>query len=116
MECMPTITATPLHVNPKRIIFPLPSSWIKEGRAEFHWKGEETELLKIKFQLRGGVTKKALTDAVWMGPHGEDSYYENSGETIRHFPKNASWLQYKATLVSPYGCGSPKLKEVRIDL
>jgi hypothetical protein len=72
--------------------------------------------LKLRFQLRGSETEEGLDSAVWIGPDGEGSYYETSGETIRGILKNAHWLQYKATFISPYGCGSPKLKEVRIDL
>ena len=57
-----------------------------------------------------------LEDAVWMGPTGTAYYYETTGKTIEGIPNDAQWLQYKATLISTYGCGSPKLKEVRIDL
>ena len=81
-----------------------------------HWESEETELLKIKFQLRWSESKTGLEDAVWMGPTGTASYYETSSETIEGIPNDAQWLQYKATLISIYGCGSPRLKEVRIDL
>ncbi len=88
----------------------------KRKARRIHWESEETELLKIKFQLRGSKTEKSLGDAAWMGPDGEGSYYTYSGETIRGIPKHVQWLQYKATFISPYGCGSPKLKEVRIDI
>ena len=88
----------------------------KRKAHRIHWEGEETELLKIKFQLRGSETEERLNDALWMGPDGEGSYYTTSGETITGIPKHVQWLQYKATFISPYGCGSPKLKEVRIDL
>jgi hypothetical protein len=80
-----------------------------------HWESEETDLLKIKFQLRGSESKAGLDNATWMGPEGEGSYYETSGESIVSLQKNSRWLQYKATLISLYGCGSPKLKEVRIE-
>lgn len=87
------------------------------GREASHlyWESEETELLRIKFQLRWGVTEEALEAATWSGPYGDKLYYESSGEAIQGIPNDAQWLQYKATLVSPYGCGSPKLKEVRIE-
>ncbi len=81
-----------------------------------HWDSEETDLLKIKFQLRWSESETGLEDAAWTGPEGESSYYESSGETIEGIPDDSQWLQYKATLISPYGCGSPKLKEIRIDL
>ncbi len=81
-----------------------------------HWDSKETELLKIKFQLRWSESEAGLDDAAWMGPTGTASYYETSSETIEGIPNDARWLQYKATLISTYGCGSPKLNEVRIDL
>ncbi len=80
-----------------------------------HWDSKETELLKIKFQLRWGDTEASLENATWMGPEGEASFYESSGKTIEGIPSDAPWLQYKATLISPYGCGSPRLKAVRIE-
>jgi len=80
-----------------------------------HWESEETEILKIKFQLRWSQSEAGLEDAIWMGPEGGASFYESSGDTIEGIPTDASWLQYKATLISPYGCGSPRLKAVRID-
>ena len=80
-----------------------------------HWESEETEILKIKFQLRWSQSEAGLEDAIWMGPEGGASFYELSGDTIEGIPTDASWLQYKATLISPDGCGSPRLKAVRID-
>ena len=88
----------------------------KRRARRIHWDADETDLLKLRFQLRGSETEDELDSAVWIGPDGEGSYYVTSGESIRGISKNAQWLQYKATFISPYGCGSPKLKEVRIDL
>jgi len=79
------------------------------------WISEETDLLKIKFQLRESETQAGLDDAAWLGPEGEESYYETSGESIESLQNNSRWLQYKATFISLYGCGSPKLKEVRFE-
>jgi hypothetical protein len=102
--------------KPEENYFSPPYDLGKRKARRIHWEGEETDLLKIKFQLRGSETEEGLNETVWIGPHGEGSYYETSGEIIRGMSKKAQWLQYKATFVSPYGCGSPKLKEVRIDL
>ena len=81
-----------------------------------HWVSEEASLLKLKFQLRSAPSEENLTDAGWMGADGEKSYFESSGEEIKDIPETSHWLQYKATFISPYACGSPKLKEVRIEL
>lgn len=83
--------------------------------SRIHWESEESEILEIKFQLRWSETEEGLGSAIWSGPNKEKLYYETSGETIEEAPSNAQWMQYKATFISPYGCGSPKLKEVRID-
>ncbi len=101
--------------KPEENYFSPPYQLGKSRARRIHWESKETDLLKIKFQLRGSETEEGLSDAVWIGPEGEKSYYEETGDPIRGLPKNTRWLQYKATLVSPYGCGSPKLEEVRID-
>lgn len=87
----------------------------KQPRS-IQWVSEESALLKLKFQLRSAVSEEGLASAAWMGPEGEDSYFESSGEEIHGSLEPSRWLQYKATFVSPYACGSPKLKEVRIEL
>ena len=51
-----------------------------------YWDSEETDLLKIKFQLRWSESETGLEDAAWMGPDGEASFYETSGETIEGIP------------------------------
>jgi hypothetical protein len=84
--------------------------------TRINWQAEIKPPLQLKFQLRWAATKEELQTAKWKGPQGEGSYYERSGEEIRDIPKAARWLQYRAIFVSPYGCGSPRLREVRIDL
>ncbi len=101
--------------KPEENYFSPPFALGNRGSSRIHWESKETELLKIKFQLRWSETEESLEAATWLGPDGDKSYYETSGEAIQGIPNDAQWLQYKATLVSPYGCGSPKLKEVRIE-
>ena len=102
--------------KPEEHYFSPPYELGNREASHIHWESEETDLLNIKFQLRWSETEEGLEDATWSGPDGDKSYYEASGETIEGIPSDAQWLQYKATLISPYGCGTPKLKEVRIDL
>ena len=80
-----------------------------------HWKAEVPSPTELKFQLRWAATKEQLKLAQWMGPGGENTYYKQSGEEVNITSKGARWLQYRATFVSPYGCRSPKLREVRVD-
>jgi hypothetical protein len=84
--------------------------------VNIQWKADVAPPLELKFQVRWATTKKELGTAKWMGLEGEGTYFERSGENIRDVSKTARWLQYRAIFVSPYGCGSPKLREVRIDL
>ena len=102
--------------KPEENYFSPPFELRNRAVRSIHWESEETELLKIKFQLRWSETEEGLETAAWSGPDGDNSYYQTSGEAIQGILSDAQWLQYKATLVSPYGCGSPKLKEVRIVL
>ena len=82
-----------------------------------NWDAEVPQPARLKFQLRWASTKKQLLETPWSGPHGTKSYYEKLGQQIKGIEAvEAKWFQYKATFVSPYGCKSPKLQEVRFDL
>ena len=80
------------------------------------WDAETPETTQLKFQLRWANTEAQLERAQWQGPRGAGTYYERSGDAIGGVTPAARWLQYKATFVSLYGCRSPKLREVRVDL
>ena len=84
--------------------------------SRIRWRAEVPPPSQLKFQLRGAASREKLEEAQWQGPAGESSYYERSGESIRGLPAGAQWLQYRAIFVSPYGCVSPRLRKVRIDL
>lgn len=84
--------------------------------TRINWKVDVAPPLQLKFQLRSAATKGELENAKWVGSRGEGTYFERSGEDLRGIPQAARWLQYRALFVSPYGCGSPRLREVRIDL
>ena len=79
------------------------------------WEGETPSDTGLRFQVRRATTQEALQEAPWEGPAGAGSYFERSGELIGA-GMGAHWLQYRAVFVSPYGCDSPRLREVRIDL
>ena len=81
-----------------------------------HWDADVPSPSKLKFQLRCAKTKEQLENAEWTGPGGKGTYFEKSGKKVKLSAKNARWIQYKALFISPYGCRSPKLREVRLDL
>ena len=84
--------------------------------ARISWDADVPDKTALKFQLRWAETEQGLASAPWRGPDGEESFYERSGQEIRQAETGAAWLQYKAVFVSPNGCRSPELREVRIDL
>ena len=89
-----------------------------KGQAprRIHWSAEVPPPSQLKFQLRWGRTRKELNQAAWMGSAGEKSYYEKSGQRTNFHEGTARWIQYRAVFVSPYGCRSPQLREVRVVL
>lgn len=84
--------------------------------VRIHWEAEVPGDAEVKFQLRWASSQRELEQAEWQGPRGEGTYYGNSGEEVQGVPPTARWLQYQAVFVSLYGCSSPRLREVRIDL
>lgn len=88
---------------------------MKQTPLRIHWEAEIIPTTAIKFQLRWGKDEQELEKAEWQGPEGDGSYYESSGADVQGVPSQAQYLQYRTELISLYGCGSPKLSEVRIE-
>ena len=89
----------------------------KNTPNKIYWDADVSKPARLKFQLRSASTEKQLLNTPWTGPKGRESYYEKEGQRIEGINNvNAKWFQYKATFVSPYGCRSPKLREVSFDL
>ncbi|MSO21653.1 MAG: VCBS repeat-containing protein [Acidobacteria bacterium] len=86
------------------------------GVRRIDWIADVPPNTELRFQLRWAVTEADLQQALWNGPQGAGNYYRRSGQGIAGIPKSAHWLQYRATFVSQYGCGTPQLREVRIGL
>ena len=84
--------------------------------ARIGWKADVPDRTALKFQLRWAGTEQGLESAPWHGPDGAGSFYEHSDQAIRGVDAGAAWLQYQTLFVSPDGCRSAKLREVRIDL
>lgn len=85
--------------------------------AEFRslrWKAETPHHTKVEFQVRTSSSKDGLDRAVWQGPDGENSYYFKSGQALTPQGSTGSWIQYKATLVSPNDANTPILESVSV--
>ncbi len=90
---------------------------VKNIPHTIQWDADVQYPARLKFQIRWAADKKQLLSAPWMGPGGADSYYEKRGQTLNGINViEAKWFQYKVDFVSPYGCSSPKLREVRFSL
>jgi hypothetical protein len=83
-----------------------------ETLVRMSWEAEVPPPSQLRFQLRWAATEEQLEESGWFGAEGEDTYFDESGRQV-NIP--ARWLQYRAVFVSPYGCRSPKLREVRFD-
>ena len=80
------------------------------------WDADVPAKSDLKFQLRWAATERALESATWLGPDGEGSFYNRSGQAI-NLPAGAGpWLQYKAVFYSTDGGRTARLREVAIDL
>ena len=84
--------------------------------VRIEWDAELPVDTELKFQIRWAASEAGLDGAPWHGPQGERTYYRCPGRDLRGVPPSARWLQYRAAFVSLYGCASPRLREVRIDL
>ena len=83
--------------------------------ARISWDADVAATTFLRFQLRFAEDRSALDHAAWRGPSSSSSYYERSGEPVAGIPAAARWFQYRAEFGSPYGCSSPRLRQVRID-
>tara|TARA_B100001013_G_C24389281_1_gene355414 strand:+ start:61 stop:429 length:369 start_codon:yes stop_codon:yes gene_type:complete len=89
----------------------------KNTPNKIYWDADVSKPARLKFQLRWASTEDQLLNTPWTGPKGRESFYEKEGQQIKGINNvNAKWFQYKVTLVFPYGCRSPKLREVSFDL
>lgn len=76
------------------------------------WSAETPFETKLDFQLRWAATKESLEQAEWLGPEGTYTYYVHPSEVGMRPGSPARWVQYRARFSSPWGCGSPLLREV----
>ena len=102
--------------EPMESYFSPPFELMDRSPVSIHWDARVPETNQLKFQLCWAASEAELDSATWQGPGGEQTYYEHPGEKVKGIPSDARWLQYRAMFVSLYGCGSPRLREVRVQL
>lgn len=101
--------------KPEESYFSPPLDLRGQTPLRLHWKADIPAPSQLLFQLRTAATKDGLSTAQWTGPNGPGSYYETSGHSVPKAATSGGWWQYRAVFISPYGCESPKLKEVRVE-
>ena len=77
------------------------------------WIGDAPGNTDLRFELRWAESENDLNSSIWHGPSGPGDFYLAPGSL--NIDPGARWLQYRASFVSPNGCGTPKLTEVRFD-
>lgn len=68
----------------------------------------------VKAQLRFASAADELENAPWLGRDGEGSWYEN-GDSVNDSPAGP-WAQYRVALGARQSCGTPRVREVRVEL
>ena len=76
------------------------------------WEGFTPFKSGLKFQVRFGSSREALSKATWLGPNGSGSFFTVSGTALSG---QARWIQYGTTFTSPEGANSPVLNSVTLE-
>jgi hypothetical protein len=102
--------------EPLEYFLSAPENLAGPSPARIRWDADVPAKTALTFQLRWAATEQELESATWLGPAGEDSFYDHSGQPVSTPAGAGSWLQYKAVFYSTDGCRTAKLREVAIDL
>jgi hypothetical protein len=84
-----------------------------ERPRRIEWEAETPLGTAVRFQMRSAPTDKALSNAPWIGPDGENTWYTQNGTAVKGITGN--WIQYRARLITPNGGATPYLSRVTID-
>jgi len=77
------------------------------------WETELPPKSWVRAQLRFANSKEGLEQVTWMGPTGEDNWYDNH-QQIEATDFAGKWIQYKLALGSRHSVSSPRVKEVAV--
>jgi hypothetical protein len=104
------------HIYDRRLEWKYTSSAHNYGGAiprDIAWQSQQPYGSRVLLQIRTAASEEGLEDAPWSGPSGAGTYYEHPSSVLQPAASH-SWIQYRATLRSPYGAASPALEEVTI--
>lgn len=80
------------------------------------WEGKTPFRTGLEFQVRAAASREELASAPWQGPQGPKSFYREPDAKLSGLAKEARWIQYKASLISPDSGNTPILRSVSISL
>lgn len=83
--------------------------------GEFIWNANIVQDTSIEFQIRTGMTRPELEQAIFIGPDGTAAtYYIINGTKIASVHNGTRWIQYRANLASNSMIRTPFLYSVSI--
>jgi len=68
----------------------------------------------VHFQVRSASNEQSLQAAPWVGPRGEDSWFERQADPLSVQTVAGRWFQWRARLISPNSANSPVLHGVSL--
>lgn len=77
------------------------------------WEAATPPKTWVRAQVRVAASREALGASPWVGPGGEDTWYE-CGAVVGDEAALGSWVQYRLALGATNGCGTPRVSEVRL--
>ena len=78
------------------------------------WSAELPPKSWVGAQLRSAPVREALSQALWLGPEGETSWYEN-GQAVRPKDGAGPWIQYRLALGAKQSGASPRITRVEVE-
>ncbi|NIA30911.1 MAG: hypothetical protein GWP06_13485, partial [Actinobacteria bacterium] len=83
--------------------------------GQLFWQADTiAEVTYLRFQLRAANSLSDLNVAKWVGPDGEGSYYETSGDTINSIHDGKRFFQFKAFLATNNPLFTPLLNSIQL--
>ena len=81
--------------------------------TQIWWEAETPAKTWVKAQIRVAPTKETLADAPWIGPAGEESWFENA-QGLKAALGVGKWVQYRLALGATNSLSTPRVTEVRL--
>ena len=81
--------------------------------SKIGWQGEVPAKTWVKAQLRFAASESELGQAVWIGPDGADSWFENE-QGLPESIKMGAYVQYRLALGAVNGGSTPRVTEVSV--